>query len=51
MHYYHISLIDQIKDNILNYYSNHSELINLSMNIDGIPLYNSSKESCWPILF
>ena len=51
MHYYHFGLESSLIKNIeINYPNFNESIINLSLNIDGIPLFDSSKESCWPVL-
>ena len=51
MQYYYFGVEDQIRLNIhTNYKEFNSPEINISINIDGIPIYKSTKESCWQIL-
>ena len=51
MYYYHFNIRNCIINNLsVNYPHFNGDVINISMNIDGIPLFNSSKKSLWPIL-
>ena len=51
MDYYYFGVKKQIVYNLETNYPNfNGSKILLSMNIDGIPFYKSTKHSCWPIL-
>ena len=49
--YYNFGVEKQIIQNLKTYYKDFdNDIIYLTLNIDGIPFYKSSKSSCWPIL-
>lgn len=49
-HYWHNGLIDPLRK-ILENVPNVPHNISLNINIDGLPIYKSSKQQFWPILF
>lgn len=48
-HYWHNGLINTLKT-VLQHLDNVPECISLNVNIDGLPLFKSSKHQVWPIL-
>ena len=49
--YYNFGVENQIIQNLTTNYDDFiNDQIYLTLNIDGIPFYKASKESCWPIL-
>ncbi|RVE53676.1 hypothetical protein evm_001568 [Chilo suppressalis] len=48
-HYWHNCLIDQLRK-VLAIVDQIPNLISLNINIDGLPIYNSSRQQFWPIL-
>ena len=49
--YYNFGVENQIIQNLkTNYQDFDKDIIYLTLNIDGIPFFKSSKSSCWPIL-